>query len=569
MWYTVCMVNHIKQLENLDNILSKIDNPNVKIAINLLFNIVEEQASEIQQLRIEKQNLKDEIAMLKGEQPKPKIKPNNKNNRSGNISSEKERNGAAGAKDKNKKNRGSKKDKIKIDRTEVCKVDKNSLPTDAEFKGYENVIVQDLKIITDNIKFKKEIYYSPDENKAYRGELPIGYTGEFGPNVKALTIIMKYVCNTSEPKILEFFNNFNIQISGASISRMLTKNKNTSIFHKEKKSIFEAGLKSSNYQQIDDTSARVNGKNHVSQIVCNELHTTFFTAKKKDRQTVLDVLQNFKKRKYLLDKEALRLLELQAASKSIINAFTEIYQNNGKEIEYSHRELNKLINFHNIHKRQRSKLLDALGIARYHKQTKIPVPDILVCDDAPQFKLLTKERGLCWVHDGRNYKKLTPIVPRHITAVKEFLDKYWNYYRKLLEYKKNPQKDKMQELSLEFDELFSTVTEYKKLNKRITKTLSDKKELLLVLKYPNIPLHNNQAELGARAQVRRRDISLQTITEEGTKANDTFLTIVQTAKKLGVNVYDYIFDRVSKKFELPSLAEIIFQRALEIKMVKI
>jgi len=108
------MVNHIKQLENLDNILSKIDNPNVKIAINLLFNIVEEQASEIQQLRIEKQNLKDEIAMLKGEQPKPKIKPNNKNNRSGNISSEKERNGAAGAKDKNKKIEGPKKIKLKL-----------------------------------------------------------------------------------------------------------------------------------------------------------------------------------------------------------------------------------------------------------------------------------------------------------------------------------------------------------------------------------------------------------------------------------------------------------------------
>lgn len=161
-----------------------------------------------------------------------------------------------------------------------------------------------------------------------------------------------------------------------------------------------------------------------------------------------------------------------------------------------------------------------------------------------------------------------PIVPRHITALKEFLDKYWQYYRKLLEYKKNPQKDKAKELSLKFDELFSTKTEYRQLNKRIAKTKADKKELLLVLKYPNIPLHNNLAELGARAQVRRRDVSLQTITDEGTKASDTFLTIVQTAKKLGVNAYDYIFDRVSRKFELPSLAEIIAQKTIETKMLK-
>jgi hypothetical protein len=29
-----------------------------------------------------------------------------------------------------------------------------------------------------------------------------------------------------------------------------------------------------------------------------------------------------------------------------------------------------------------------------------------VCDDAPQFKWLTEDIGLCWVHEGRHYKKL-------------------------------------------------------------------------------------------------------------------------------------------------------------------
>jgi len=45
------------------------------------------------------------------------------------------------------------------------------------------------------------------------------------------------------------------------------------------------------------------------------------------------------------------------------------------------------------------------------------------------------------------------------------------------------------------------------------------------------------------------------MTDEGTRANDTFMTIVQTAKKLSVSAYDYIFDRVSKIFEMPSLAQ--------------
>jgi hypothetical protein len=51
------------------------------------------------------------------------------------------------------------------------------------------------------------------------------------------------------------------------------------------------------------------------------------------------------------------------------------------------------------------------------------------------------------------------------------------------------------------------------------------------------------------------------VTEKGTKANDTFMTIVQTAKKLGVSTYDYILDRVSNKFEMKSLAQLIGEKS--------
>ena len=116
--------------------------------------------------------------------------------------------------------------------------------------------------------------------------------------------------------------------------------------------------------------------------------------------------------------------------------------------------------------------------------------------------------------------------------------------------------------SKKFDELFSTETGYKELDERIRKTKAKKQKLLMVLKYPDIPLHNNESELGARVKVRRRDVSLQTITDEGTKAGDTFSTIVQTAKKLGISAYEYIFDRVSKRYKYLSLADIIRARSV-------
>ena len=114
-----------------------------------------------------------------------------------------------------------------------------------------------------------------------------------------------------------------------------------------------------------------------------------------------------------------------------------------------------------------------------------------------------------------------------------------------------------QKLSEQFDSLFATTTGYDALDIRIDMTREKKKPLLLVLVHPFLPLHNNGSELGARVQARIRDINLQTICENGTKSKDTFATIVQTARKMGVNIYRYIFDRVSKKYEMPSLAEMI------------
>jgi hypothetical protein len=93
------------------------------------------------------------------------------------------------------------------------------------------------------------------------------------------------------------------------------------------------------------------------------------------------------------------------------------------------------------------------------------------------------------------------------------------------------------------------------------KTQLKKDSLLLVLKYPTLPLHNNNSELGARSQARYRDISFHTMSEKGTEAKDTFMTIVETAKKLAVNTYHYFYDRISKTYQMPSLASLIGQNA--------
>ena len=540
-------------LEQLNINLDSIQDEKIKETLYGLFNLIEEQATTIRQLQEENQRLRDENNRRKGEQGKPDIKAKNPGNNDTDISSEKER-----QKKKRNGNRGSRNDKITIDRTEVCDVDKEQLPEDAEFKGYETVVVQDIKLETDNVEFKIEIYYSSAEHKTYRGQLPAGYDGGFGPTLKSLVLIMKNVCNMSEPKIFEFLRNVNIYISAGTISNMLIKNKEQ--FHQEKHDLFDAGLVSTRYQQIDDTAARVNGENYHTHVVCNQLYTAYVTTERKDRLSVIELLQNGTPLRHCINEEALELCKQLKVP--------EIYQKllvlHISEEEYSRDAFSDLLNIHVplLKPYARTKILEATAIASYHKGIGFPVIEILLCDDAPQFKVITHLLALCWIHEGRLYKKLSPIVPHHIKELNNFLQCYWNYYHTLLEYKEAPSEEAARKLRDKFEQLFSTHTGYDVLDERIAKTKEKKASLLLSLKYPELPLHNNVSELAARAQVRKRDVSLHTITEEGTRANDTFLTITQTCKKLGISAYTYIFDRISGAFMLPSLAHCIQQKSL-------
>ena len=179
----------------------------------------------------------------------------------------------------------------------------------------------------------------------------------------------------------------------------------------------------------------------------------------------------------------------------------------------------------------------------------------------PQYKQITESLALCWIHDARHYKKLAPQMPWHENELKTFMDGYWDFYHKLLDYKQAPKNELVEVLTKAFETLFTTKTGYTQLDERIEKTNMKQVELLMVLLHPGIPLHNNGSELGARVQARYRDISLHNINETGVEIKDTFMTIVETAKKLSINLYDYFYDRISGQYNMPSLADMIIGKS--------
>ena len=536
--------------------LSNIQDENARELIVRLMNLIEAVSTDLRDAQAEIQRLRDENNRLKGEQGKPKIKGNKPKPPRSDYSSELER-----RKSKPRQKR-AKKAKIKIHREQKLEVDKASLPEDAEFKGYEEVVVQDVVFRADNVRFHKEKYWAYSTGKTYLAELPLGYEGQFGPGLKALTLALYFGGGVSEAKIRDLYENIGVQISAGQVSNLLIKGQEP--FHTEKEEVCEAGLASTPWQHTDQTSTRVDGQNQHCNIVCNPLYTIYTTTPKKDRLSVLDVLRNGRERRFRLNEEALGYLESTSLSKATRSwLWAECSDQDWDEQTFVER-----LDSHwpNLNEQQRQAILSAAAVAAYHAEVDLPIVRLLLCDDAPQYNWLAEALALCWVHEGRPYKKLMPVLVPHLKLLKDFRKQFWEFYDELLAYRQQPTPEESARLEAEFDELFSTCTGFDALDSRIAKTKAKKESLLMVLKHPEIPLHNNPAELEARQRVRKRDISFGPRTQDGVRAWDTFMSLAATAKKLGISFYQYIHDRVSKANEIPSLASLILARASELEL---
>ncbi len=444
-----------------------------------------------------------------------------------------------------KRVRKPKKQDIHIDRTVNCPIDKTIIPNDAINAGYQDNIVQDIEIKTDNVLFRKEKFYSPSEEKTYIAKVPAGYEGEFGPGIKSQIFFMKHVNNMSEPKICSALNFFGSMISNGYISRLLTEGSIIDGFHDEKNEIYKLAMEMAEYVGIDDTGSCENGVNKYVQILSHPQFSLFFTTDKKDRLTIIDLLRFFKEREFIFNQEAFDLLKKMNVSDKKIQIVKD--KTNGKNV-INEKEMENILNeiFPNKEKGKttRLRIKEAGLIAFYHQETDTPIMDIFIADDAPQFKLITLFLALCWVHEWRHYKKLKPILNAHKKDIEAFRKIFWDFYAELAKYKTDPSIEDAQKLKRKFDDIFSMKYTYQDLQNRIDKTKLKKTELLTVLEKPQIPLHNNSSENGARLQKRREDVSLQTKSKNGTKAKDTMLSMIETCRKQSFNPLKYIRGKI-------------------------
>jgi hypothetical protein len=538
-------------LEDIDP--NKIEDPHAKQCIVTLLNLTESHLEQIRLLKEQNQLLRDEIARLKGQQGKPNIKPNKP---AVDHSSEAQR------RTPTVWQKRPKRDFLQVTCTCDVPVDRSTLPSDAEFKGYEEFHVQDLKLVWENICFRREKFYSKSTNQTYLAPLPKGYDTHFGPNLKSLALWLDYAGNMSQAAIHALLTCAGVSISTGTVNRILVEGQD--LFHRESQEVLLSGIASAPWANIDDTATRVNGKNEHCHVLGNPLFTFYHTAPRKDRQAVLSALCGGKALTYLCNSAALAYMQVQGLSKADRKSLLKLPQDTLMSAQVLGDFLGTLLP--SLSSKKITTIQEGMAIAAYQAQQEFPALQLLVCDAAGQFLWLTYERALCWIHDGRHYAKLMPRLAPHAKLLAEFQKDYWDFYKELLAYQKSPTSAEALRLESKFDKLFASVSGYDALDERIQKSRAHKEELLMVLLHPEIPLHNNAAELAARRRVRKRDVSFGPRSELGKNCWDTFMTLSATAAKLGVNFYHYLQDRLSEAGEIPPLAALIHERATQLNL---
>jgi len=432
----------------------------------LLLEIIRQQGEIIQELR-------DEIARLKGHNPRPKIEPSR-------LEPPKKEKPTGDSQKRPGSDKRQKSSELVIH--EELKVVAAEVPEGSAFKGYKDFIVQDLRIRPHNIKFLLECWQRP-EGGYIIADPPAELDGKhFGVELVRFILYQYYHCPVTQPLLLEQLRETGVDISSGQLNNILIENK--SDFHQEKDDILAVGLEVSPYVNVDDTGARHQGKNGYCTHIGNEWFAWFESTGTKSRINFLRLLRAGRT-DYVINSDAVAYWELHKLPRPVI----EILGTDQTMVLADDCEWNLYLEEEDIKTARHIQIATEGALYASIIEHGISRNLIIVSDDAGQFNVLL--HALCWIHAERSINKITPVGEKSKEDLEEVRGKLWGLYEDLKAYKVNPDPVEAERLDQLFDEIFTTKTHSASLNNALKRIYSNKSELLLVLRHPEIPLHNN------------------------------------------------------------------------------
>lgn len=498
----------------------------------------------VRQLEETNQRLRDEIAVLKGQKPKPQIKPSQ-------LESPARRRRVEGEKRPGSQKR-SKNAELTIHKE--VPLHPPDLPEGAVFKGYEPFVVQELKIEGENTRYLRARYELPTGGSVL-APLPADVLPgrHFGPGLICYILEQYHHAHVTQPLLLEQLHDFGIDISEGQLNHILTEGKEP--FHQEKAELLTAGLETASYIGTDDTGARHQGRNGYCTVISHELFTYFESTASKSRLNFLEVLQGGSTT-YAINETTLAYWERQKLAAAVVEKLAAGPLQFADAFAWQAR-LAELAIDDERHVRIASEGALLGGLIERGVSPELAI----LSDGAPQFDLL--QHASCWIHAERPLARLVPHNDEHRAAIEKVREQIWEFYRDLKAYRQQPDAAQKPLLEARFDALVGQPTDYPSIRGALKEMRDHRSDLLRVLQRPDVPLHNNASESDIREYVKKRKISGSTRSASGRRCRDTFASLKKTCRKLGVRFWDYLQDRIRGLGRIARLAALIRQRAMQ------
>lgn len=427
-----------------------------------------------------------------------------------------------------------------------------NIPEGARFKGFTRYTIQELILKPHNIQYRLARWQVP--NGGYiAGELPKEVHGHYGPQLIAYILHQYHACRVTEHLLLDQLRTFGIWMSAGQLNNILIENKDA--FIGEVAELLPVAVEVEGQIQVDDTGGRHKGRNQYTTVIGNRWFTVFTTTDSKSRINFLKLLQGGKE-EYVLNEDTMEYLSLINVPQYFPGY---VSLSLGKRF-ISNMEWEQFLKERNITKEAEMRFLTEAALYAAVIQNGIPKGLGVHSDDAGQFAAFV--HSLCWLHEERHYRKLIMTSDEARAELERVRGQIWILYNGLKKYKESPSKEAKECLDKEFDHVFQQETCSPTLTRQLEKTYAKKQELLRVLERPETSLHNNDSETSARSAKIKLKISGGTRSELGQKVRDAFLSLKQTCLKLGINFFTFLQDRVCRQYTIPRLATIIHDRAL-------
>jgi uncharacterized coiled-coil protein SlyX len=425
----------------------------------------------------------------------------------------------------------------------------DDIPAQAKFNGYRDYDVQELTLERHNIRFRLAEYVREDGTTVV-GQLPPEYRhGHYGPLLVGYILYQHYQCRVPHPLIHEQLREWGIDISTGQLYNLLSENKER--FHAEQQQVLRVGLETARYIHTDDTGARHQGKNGYCTVIGNAYFTYFRTTERKSRQSFLETLQG-EAPCYVLNEYAQQYLQAYPLAAKHWQRLSFSPQVLAQDPAQWQAYLTAL----GIVSPQAVRLVTEAALLGGLIEHGVDSHLMLLSDGAPQFNVLV--HALCWVHAERALRRLQSNTAQQRQNIEDMQQLLWQYYQQLKAYQQAPTADGKGLLEQAFDQLFGRCfLHHASLNTVLSQFRARKAELLRMLDFPQLPLHNNAGESDIREYVTRRKVSGGTRSDPGRRARDTFVGLKKTCRKLGLSFWQFLMSRLRGDGQIPPLPDVI------------